>query len=174
MHTAAERLTVPGQLGYSRKPLQAKHGRHRAGVRFNRAEHRARPRHSGRLAGDEDTDVKPSLGSSDHGTHRMRPRVPTAGRRTASCDGGARPAALPALPQTLRCRRHLGLEDNRDEARSLGSRARSSVLDCWAMFGLPATELVEDDLEPFKFTHVVYQKGDMLGKVMALLSLAPM
>lgn len=44
----------------------------------------------------------------------------------------------------------------------------------WAMFGLPATELVEDDLEPFKFTHVVYQKGDVLGKLMALLSLAPM
>ncbi|KAA0153194.1 hypothetical protein FNF29_03382 [Cafeteria roenbergensis] len=41
------------------------------------------------------------------------------------------------------------------------------------LFGLPATELVEDDLEPFKFTHVVYQKGDLLGKLMALLSLAP-
>ena len=74
-----------------------------------------------------------------------------------------------------RRRRHPGLGDRCDGEGPRFVRAWLQTRDCWEMlFGLPATELVEDDLEPFKFTHVVYQKGDLLGKLMALLSLAPM
>lgn len=37
-----------------------------------------------------------------------------------------------------------------------------------------AEQLVEDDLKAFSFTHVVYRHGDLLGKLMALISLSPM